>query len=181
MLSGALYSLGCLPKPCFQIFVTLWLFFSAGHKSIMRFLDSVVNVFSAFEGTISNLHDCACDISSCSVCTWSLWWCGVRFAIAVSYFRLFIKCVHMQLVVVWGLILCPAKSAEHTGFLPVSGTSSICSFTSVFPLDITCVSFLCLIALVGASSTVWNEMHFFSSCSWSWGGGVSLLQWNCWL
>lgn len=59
-----------------------------------------------------------------------------------------------------GLVLCPAQSVEHTGFLPVSGTSSICSFTSVFPLNITCVSFPCLIALVGASSTVWNEMHF---------------------
>lgn len=58
------------------------------------------------------------------------------------------------------LVLCPAQSVEHTGFLPGSGTSSICSFPSAFPLDITCVSFPCLIALVGASSTVRNETHF---------------------
>lgn len=79
-------------------------------------------------------------------------------AIAISYFRLFIECVHMQWGCGVGFVSC--TEPEHTGFLPVSGTSSVCSFTSAFPLDRTCVSFLCLIALVGASSTVWNKMHF---------------------
>lgn len=51
--------------------------------------------------------------------------------------------------------------------------SYLSSFTSGLPVRITCVNFLCLIALVGASSTASNKMQFSLFPIWGKGGGES--------
>lgn len=80
----------------------------------------------------------------------------------------FTKCVHMQ----WGCVVdCILQSVLHTVFSLIMLYLS--SFTSGLPVRITCVSFLCLIALVGASSTASNKMQFSLFPIWGKGGGKS--------